>query len=707
MKLEKLLVLLGMLVGGLLVSGCFLDSDDDGDPLGATVNGTVFKGPFVGGGSVNIYAWDSSKTSGKGSRLSAGTIRDNGQYSLRLNSSYSGAVVIEGLGNYKSELDGTNRNSGASIEAIGFVPPGAGTATSVQVEVNPVTHMVAKSFQDKPTLLNETKFQQVAGHIAGNLGFPAGTNLSTLAPIDATTGTADASQTAAIHIGLLLAGIEQSISTTSYAGFVANQLNQITSGSIPDAVQNVIAQGVTQFSTGRTLNSAINSRVASVSGRIGWNQNPFASFDAPSVDVKFATTNADSLTVKSGVVTKVNGIIGALPSQSYTWYWQSHGPSGVSTLISGTSSGRMEVSTSFTQTTSGSYSVSLYVDYGAAENVSDSVTIVIEGGSSASANVSGIIGRSWELAGSQGGTNRFGLYNGQMLFGPDSNQGTNGTTGFLHFSYMTNDDPAQRYLESGFWKLENNEFGLYFSQKYMVPSTGKTLVMTPVDINGGAYTFTMPTTTALNLTGVRGSAVLTHYTHCDGGDATKLTQIKLYNGELDDCMNISAITTSTIALSNAKFHINETSGDTRRVGMTIFKSDMTFLTTKRDTIATMSTPMGLGGTWALDGTSLMMTVTTSYSVSASSFTTVSSALSETSTYTLTPTTFAGQYHALMVATDSTVRAPLMSESQTPVDLEKTGLCGGETSLTQINSLLNASGASSEPAFSTNDCVQVP
>ncbi len=706
MKLEKLFVLLGLLAGGLLVSGCFLDSDDDGASSDITVSGSVFKGPFTGGGSVNIYAWDSSKASGKGSRLSAGTIRDNGRYSLRLNSSYSGPVVIEGTGNYKSEIDGSSRNSGTSIEAIGFVPSGAGTATSIQVEVNPVTHMVAKSFQAKPALLTETKFLQVASNIAGNLGFPAGTNLSTLAPVDATTGTADASQTAAIHIGLLLAGIEQTITTTSYAGFVANQLSQIINGSIPVGVQNAIAQGVTQFSTGRILNSAINSRVASANNTNNWTQTTISNFDAPSVDVSFANTSATSLTVKSGVATRINAVVGALSSQSYSWYWQSTGPSGTTTLGSGTASGRSEVSTSFTGTTSGSYSVALYVDYGAAEKVHDSVSVVVEGGTGTSKDISGIIGRSWELSGSQGGTNRFGLFNGQMLFGPNSNQGTNDTTGFLHFSYITNDNPVQRYLESGFWKLENNEFGLYFSQKYMIQSTGKTLVMTPVTLNGGAYTFTMPTTIALNLTGVRGSAVLTHYTHCDGGDATKLTQIKLYNTDADDCMNISAITTSAISLSNGKFHINETAGDTRRVGMTIFKSDMTFLSTKRDTVATTS-PIGLGGTWALSGTSLMMTVTTSYSVSASALTTVSSALSEKSTYTLTPTTFAGQYHALMESADSTERAPLMSQNHTPVNLEKTSLCGGETSLTQINTLINASGASSTTAFTTIDCVQVP
>lgn len=126
-----------LLAFGLGSAGC-----DDGGEDGATytVEGSVQKGPFVVGSSVQASPLDDAMNP-TGTIFSTETLNDRGEFELTFTA--SGPVALEGSGYYYNEVTGNLSESTLTLRAF-FVPEGAGVQ---QAYINMVTHLTIQRIE--------------------------------------------------------------------------------------------------------------------------------------------------------------------------------------------------------------------------------------------------------------------------------------------------------------------------------------------------------------------------------------------------------------------------------------------------------------------------------------------------------------------------------------------------------------------------------
>ncbi|MBW7874746.1 MAG: hypothetical protein H3C47_02020 [Candidatus Cloacimonetes bacterium] len=714
MKLQNLLSFLvsALVLGTVLgIQGC-LSVDDEGTAAPdatISISGTAAKGPFKNG-DVTIFAFDPAANQGKGARLVAGTTDLNGSFNLKLPATFSGPIMIEAAGIYRSEATGQDSTvlPADPIQSVAIVEPGGTTPPAIAV--NPVTHMVTREFTVNPGLLVPDSLNLVSASIARNLGL-TGVNILGVIPADVTssTGVTDNSR---VKYGAILAGIDKMIqqqpeANRTYGRFVTDHIQSVGNGAVSTAFLTAVTTAFNALVLDGRLNSQFNDNpeVTAMRNGTGLMRQPMPeNLHQPRLELMFADRRTSNNTVTANSPVSLKAMVSSTLGVNWEYTWSVSSSTGLSagallsSSLSGTASGPKTLTNTFQSGTNGTFAVVLTVVPIAPSgfnSVTKSVSVIVTQGSTAPTQTGTTValfeGRSFEFT-----QEKLGRFNGQMMFlpRPSSSVADSSNQGQWFYSYITTGSAPERFVETGTWYLNGGMLGLDRSALYSASSTGTTLSLVSSNRVAVGHKVTAQTTSTLSFETSDGSskAVMIAMNHCDGGDAQRLKELRIWNAGVSATDGTTAcvvipkfssyvsgftsapITSSMLASTKQMFAV--TVNTTFAFTNALFQADGTYLAAARNTLVDRNIAATvLKGSWSVNSSGVLsMTNTAQYLYQSNALAIESTQATGTTTYmaTLKPN---GEI-ALVGGTQIGANPPFSNGGGSLYDLNGLPDCGG-------------------------------
>jgi len=654
------------------IQGC-LSVDDEGTATAdatLSISGTAAKGPFRNG-DITIYAFDPAATQGKGARLVAGTSGADGSFSLKLPATFSGPIMIEAAGIYRSEATGTDSTVSPldPIQSVAIVEPGGTTPPAIAV--NPVTHMVAREFTVNPGLLVPDSLSLVSQSIARNLGL-TGVNILGVMPTDVTsnTGVTDNSR---VRYGAILAGIDKIIqqqpeANRNYGRFIQDHIQSVSNGAVSTDFLNAVTSAFNALVVDGRLNSQFNENpeITAMRNGTGLVRQPMPdNLHQPRLELMFADRRITNNTVAADTSVSLKGMVAATPGVTWDYTWSVSTSVGatagslLSSSLTGRATGAQTLTNTFKSGINGTFAVVLTavpVSPSGFNSITKSVSVIVTQGSTAATQTGTTVamfeGKSFEFT-----QEKLGRFNGQMLFfpRPSTTLADSSNKGDWFYSYVTTGSTPERFVETGTWYLNGGLLGLDRSALYSANSTGTTLALVNTNRVAVGYKVTAQTTSTLSFeTNDGGSkAVMIAMNHCDGGDASRLHEVRIWNAGVSAtdlataCVSIpkfssyvSGFTSAPISsamLSSSKQMFAVTVGTTFAFTNALFHGNGTYLAATRSTLTDRGVASTLlKGMWSVSSTGVLsMTNTAQYLYQSNQLNAESTAATGTTTYMAT------------------------------------------------------------------------